>query len=80
MKCIHCNAETNRHDGVGHPHQPSPGDISLCCKCGQWMKFGPDLNTFELLTEEEMRFVNSDKTCQRLKTAWNKVRTGAVKN
>lgn len=27
------------HAGVGHPHQPKPGDISICVYCGTLSRY-----------------------------------------
>lgn len=58
-ECINCHAKLDGATSVGCDESPSPGDFSVCIKCGHLMAFGHDLQ-FRELTEAEMHQIAGD--------------------
>jgi len=50
--CPYCGRQNELHFNVAGA-SPSPGDISLCWKCGEAAKFGLDLSLSKLTVEQK---------------------------
>ena len=58
--CLACGRSLNAASGVDHDHRPSPGDVTVCLRCGHIMIFAEDLTPRDL-TAEEVIEVAGDK-------------------
>lgn len=54
IKCAHCEEILDMHDCTSEEGAtPSPEDITICSKCGEWNKFNQELK-LEKLSDEEI--------------------------
>jgi hypothetical protein len=68
--CLRCGYTTDRASDVLGRAQPAPGDLTICLKCGNVMKFGSGLS-FEALSADEWEGLPTDVkgTCYRIQRA-----------
>lgn len=59
-KCLSCSHRHDRATCVGDEGSPSPGDVTVCIRCGHIMAFSTDLSLREL-NDEEMHAIAGDK-------------------
>jgi hypothetical protein len=48
---------------------PSPGDLSLCFKCGEWTVFDQDLKHRKPMPDEYDEIAESEM-CRQMRRAW----------
>ena len=63
-RCPHCKHKLDGAFSVNSEEKKiSPGDVSLCGRCGEWALFGPDLKLVKPSAEILAR-IKRDRTCQ----------------
>jgi hypothetical protein len=71
-KCLNCKKALDSATGIGNENSPSPGDITVCLRCGHIMAFNKQLR-FRKLTDEEIIAIAGDPRIIEFQRARGKV-------
>jgi hypothetical protein len=70
--CPSCGTQCDAASTTNESTQPVPGDISICVRCGELLKFGDDMRLMRLTHEERIE-VEADPYVARVQAAWQRM-------
>ena len=67
--CPHCGYKQDGHAGATPDATPSPGDASICWRCGKFSVYGDDM-WLRVPTDEEFDTIRKSDEGVRARKAW----------